>query len=356
MIPRRLRLFLLLAAFPVAAVAQIVLPGGGSGGSGGSITFTTSCPSGSTTGSTINLANGANVAAKSANYTTVAGDCGTIFEVTGAHTITGLATITSGFQFSVLNANAPGGSTVTVAAGGSNTIGNNGASSITITPGQVASVVAGSGASPTNWDLGVAFANADGPPFQASLWYAPNNWSTITASPVTNTTTTYCTPGWIRSINGLGSGSATLAALGYRIQTAGTTNVQLALYANDTTVSPNRPGTLLANTGNIQNSSVGGANTGSVTPISIGGTTLYWFCLQSDDATFKFEAVNGNTSSLVLGPAVGTTGTNGPAVGVNAGGVTTTGTFGTWPASLHGSTWTEAQLTPILEFQFSSIP
>lgn len=366
---RRLRLALLAAALlaPLPAWAQFQSGGGfggggGGSGGGGSITFSTTCPTSSTTGSTISLTNGASAVAYSTSHTMLASECGSTIEATGSSTtITGLATITSGYQFNVINHNPSGGANVTISPGAGNTF--NGASgNIILLPGQSIGVAAGT--SSTDWDVfGVnTIQTLDGPGYKATNWYAPAFWSWA-ASGVLSATTTYCTPGWIRAILPTGGGSMTIGSLGTRITTLGTSTIALALYTNDTTVTPFRPGTLLGNTGAIVNTSTGPVN-GAV---SIAGITpgLYWWCSQANDTTVKWEARQGNNNDTWGTTVIGSASQNNVLSTTNTGGVSSTGVYGTWPACFQNGgtcagtavTWTEITNTAAaVEFQPSSIP
>jgi hypothetical protein len=331
------------------------VPSWAAGTSAGVSSFSSTCPviSGST--GAVTLTNGANVLAKSTAYTATTAECGAVYEVTGTTTIT-MPTIASGLEYTVINQNAPGGATVTVAADAGHTIGNNSAASITLSPGQSVGIAAGSGGTPTNWDLGPGQGSptVDGPGYQTGVWYTAFwQFYAATNSPA-SVTTTYCSPGWIHNINPAGGGSGTINALGLRITTLGTSNVQLALYSNDTTVSPMRPGSLLGNTASIADTATGGFSA-TFTGVSVTPGT-YWFCIQANDTTVRWSAVSGQNGQLFIPSAIGSTSIIN-ALGGGDSGVGTAGTFGTWPASLHGSTWAEqANFSPSLVFEFTSIP
>src|SRR6185312_9923070 len=214
-------LLALLVAGAIPAYADNYSGGGGSGGSG---SITTTCPAG--TGSTLN--NGANVLAESTAHTATAAECGAVYEVTGTTTIT-MPVIASGLEYTVINQNAPAGATVTVAADAGHTIGNNGASSITLSPGQSVGIAAGSGATPTNWDLGPGQNNAlfaSGPGYVTGQWYYGSNFQGVNAAGAVLTTgTAYCVPEWLLTPQPsvAGGGSMTIGSLAYRIATVGTT-------------------------------------------------------------------------------------------------------------------------------------
>lgn len=173
-----------------------------------------------------------------------------------------------------------------------------------------------------------------------------------------NASVSYCYPFSVSS-------TRTVDTLGQVIVTLGTSNDQLAIYANDITVSPYRPGLLLANTGNIANTGTGAVNGAITGPSSITQYQLtpgiYWACSQADDGTVRVAAVND--TSTVMGAAVGSlTQANligsAPATLVN---VTFVSTFGTWPSNLHDTTFTEVGATllakaSIVEYRILSQP
>jgi hypothetical protein len=196
-----------------------------------------------------------------------------------------------------------------------------------------------------------------GPGYAATVWYQPMpGYVSLTVGGAPSVNVTYCTVGWVGNISPSGGGSATLGSLAARITTLGTSNIQLAMYKDDATVAPHRPGTLVGATGNIVDTSTGtvtGAATGTVT-----GPGQYWLCMQTNDTTVRMISRIGTATDAITFAWAGTATAANALAGANVtGGVSTPGTFGTWPASLNGSTWTEVGNTaPLLAFQFASIP
>lgn len=192
-------------------------------------------------------------------------------------------------------------------------------------------------------------------------WEAPgyiaNNWylaALIGSQPsgggALSVTTQYMAPFILRQ-------RLTIGSLGIRTVTPGTSNVQLALYANDS--SPvNRPGTLLQNTGNIANNGVAGFYPGVLGASIQLDPGIYWSAIQCNDTTCAPESLLASSSSfeILFGSASG-----GGAIGNGAGaqtiGVTIPSTFGTW-ASAQGATFTElvSGRGPAVAYQIVSVP
>ena len=115
-------------------------------GASGVSSITTTCPAvGPSTGA-VTIPNGVGVVAKSANYSVVVGDCGTLFQVTGTNTQTlpALGTIAAGFTVTEFNA---GSGTTTIASNGAlSNINANGSvgASVTLAAGQSMTLIANS--------------------------------------------------------------------------------------------------------------------------------------------------------------------------------------------------------------------
>ena len=318
-----------------------------------SITFTTSCPPTTQTASTINLSNGSNVLAKSTAYTATTAECGSVYEVTGTTTIT-MPTIASGLEYTVINANPFGGAIVTVAADATHTIGNNAATSITLSPGESVGIAAGSGGTPTNWDLGPGLAShgLTGPGYNTTNFYFDRSTVSQSAGTIAPALlTAYCLPLWINNVSPAGGGTMTLGSLSFDVTTVfASGNVQLALYSNG---SNNRPNTLLGSTGNLSTTSTGW-QTGT---ISVSGVVQGqdWVCAQTDNTTVRWTIANVPAGQMAnVGVAsLANINTN------TAGGVsTTTGitAFGTWP-SFAAATWSNTSvIAPLVAIQPTSIP
>lgn len=356
------------------AWAQIVLPGGGSGSGGGVSSFSATCPAvGPSTGA-VTLSNGVPAVAKTTAYTVLAADCGKFFEVTNTTTITlpSTTSVSSGFGIILFNS---GAGTVTAAVNGTSggTINANGATqtSLAISSGAQLGLVLN--AAGNGWDgsptlTGSGSPSIGGPGYVASVWYNPFGTIVqgVAGGAVPTITTAECSIIWLPNISSAGGGTGTLGSLDLGVVTAGTTTATVALYANDPTATPYRPGVLLDASANIANTATGSfvlPLTAPTTGVSIPANALYWGCVQSGDTAFKYR-----TQSLTNGQIlpyqwfVGTTtpGSNNGASGTPIAGVnTTTGitSFGTWPSTFHGATFTEVTAqAPWFSFQFSSVP
>jgi hypothetical protein len=146
----------------------------------------------------------------------------------------------------------------------------------------------------------------------------------------------------------------TITDLGVGIGTAGSSNIQLALYAN----ASGRPAALIGNTGSIANNVSATTITGAlaankaVGPGGSDGGAELWFCANQNDstATYATSPASGPGPGIWAGSPTATQmlvgAANGNMNGIYcAGGITCgggPGTFGTWPASLAGSTWVVA--------------
>lgn len=211
----------------------------------------------------------------------------------------------------------------------------------------------------------VGIVGAAHPGYISGDWYVPNN---ITSTSVANTNT------GVANQIGCKYGSiprpVTISTLGVNIQTIGTSNIQLALYAN----ASGRPSTLLSSTASIVDTATGpvsgalGANQ-AVGPGTATGKDV-WFCVNMNDNTVKFygevlmqysgAAIYGDaTLSIVIG------GGGGSESGIECAGAACTGgssTFNTWPATLAGSTWTSVagattgNYLPVIAFKPVSVP
>lgn len=160
----------------------------------------------------------------------------------------------------------------------------------------------------------------------------------------------------------------TVNALGAAINTAGSTNLQLAIYANS---ASNRPSTLIGNTGNIANN-VTGAVSGAMSankqigPGGSDGGKYVWMCVNQNDSTAVYSVPNvgqlhfaGFAGDATLSNLTNS-GSNDAPSGVHCSGANCQGgssTFGTWPANLSTSTWglarpsTTGQIIPVIFFK-----
>lgn len=203
-----------------------------------------------------------------------------------------------------------------------------------------------------------------GPGYVAGAWYVPPgaDQKSGTGFAVATITTTYCSPAWFGNISAAGGGSASLGSIGLSTQAVGTTTVQSALYANDATASPSRPGALVGSSATAITTSGNPVMTYSA-GVTVSANTLYWVCVQAGDTTFHYnQRASSATINSTYMQYVGTTnaalfgaGGSAPVTGVS----TTTGitSYGTWPSTLHGATFAETQAGgPWWGFQFATIP
>lgn len=364
------KLLALLLALQIAspAWAQTVLPGGGSGGAGSITSVASTCPATTTSSGAATVPNGVTTFLKSSAYTVAPADCGKYFEVTGNTTITlppfsGGTAVGAGFGVIVQNT---GVGTVTVTASVGNIFNGTSAPSVTITSGQIIGLAVNSGVN--GWDgspAGISAATIIGPGYQVGPFYVPSmSPPQATAAAVASTSVAYCAPMWFNNILSTGGGSATIAQLYIRPTVLGSTNVTAAIYANDPTANPFRPGALLTNGAAPQIANTSVAPFAGLIPYttgpSISANTMYWACLQSGDTTMTYSTVATSQAapmSVFVGAAlVAQSGNSG--AGVTAGVSVSVGSFGTWPSTLHGSTFVDAAVgrPPWFGFQLSSIP
>lgn len=401
---------LLLLTTPVAA--QIGIPTTPAGAGSGSVTsIATSCGvSGGTITTTGTISGNATPNAQTGtSYAILDGDCGKLVTLNNAASVAvsiaqaGTAgSFASGWFATIKNLGAgtvtltpttstiDGAASITLAtnesfdlySNGSNYItgrGKGGGSGTVTTTGSPANgnLTQFSGAtSITNGNLSgdcstsgalATTCNAPHPGYIASNWYLSPSWlgPQSVGNAVGTANRIVCKYGFIPR-------TVTVGSLGARVTTAGTTNFQLAIYAN----SSGRPGALLSNTGNITSASTGvqtgalGANK-QVGPGGADGGRDVWWCMNVNDTTTVFLCENSSAMSqdAFIGSATvaDLLPSNSAAaqmsiscVGANCNGGSST--FNTWPATLAGSTWTTNNATttgnimPIVVFQAASVP
>jgi hypothetical protein len=204
------------------------------------------------------------------------------------------------------------------------------------------------------------------PGYVASDWYTSPSWTVYSAGNAVGAANRItCKYGYVPRI-------VTIGALGARVTTAGTSNYQLAIYAN----SSGRPGALLSSTGNITTGSTG-VNTaalGANKQVGPGGADTgrdVWWCMNVNDTTTAFmaESASTNSQNANVGSATASdlipSNTASSINGIHCTGANCNGgssTFNTWPASLAGSTWTAmsagttGNTWPVVIFQAASVP
>lgn len=149
----------------------------------------------------------------------------------------------------------------------------------------------------------------------------------------------------------------TVSDLGIRTTTAGTSNIQLGLYASGTGATANRPAALLSNTASFVNNGAAGfysAALGANQQLTPG---IYWLAVQCNDTTaILLSGANTGTSfEILMGSSTGA-GAIGAAT-AQTNGVTIPSTFGTWATAV-GATFTEQTNArdPLVAFKIASIP
>lgn len=196
------------------------------------------------------------------------------------------------------------------------------------------------------WDL---IGPQQHPGFIASNWIALSNCSNG-ASPAPVAATQYFTPFILPH-------RCTISTLSNRITTLGTSNFQMSIYSNLT----GRPKSLQSSTStaNTVNTATGQITSALNASIQL-EPGIYWAGIQQNDTTVRYTAVLSAglpLMPLIIGSA--TVGNVAPA-GANITGVSTTSNaYGTWPADISASTWSEvtsASLTPYILALISSVP
>lgn len=187
-------------------------------------------------------------------------------------------------------------------------------------------------------------ANSFAPPVVSANIYLPLNYlgySAAPANPGANTVACY---------NGALLRPTTIANLGAKINTLhAANNFQAAIYSSG---SWGRPATLLAATGNISTAATGsifGAISGGNVSLAAG---TYWWCSNTGSGTVVFTSWgNSNTG----GPVFIGASTGGNVLNTPINGISTSQTFGTWPAFTSGTSWTEA-VTGVIPMVVYQVP
>lgn len=222
-----------------------------------------------------------------------------------------------------------------------------------------------SGNCTTNGTLATT-CGAPQPTYQVNSWYTPGPIRITQGGQVSTVNTINCVWGFVPK-------PVTINAIGAHVMTVGTTNLQYALYSVGTN---GLPAALISNTGSVTNSTLGArtASLGSnvaVGPGSANTDQVFW-CYNSGDSTVILSAISiqdtahsfavGSPTSDGIWAATNTSqmrfGLECAAANCNGG----SSTFGTWPPSLAGSTWTNSSggttgaNQPQFQFQITSIP
>jgi hypothetical protein len=174
----------------------------------------------------------------------------------------------------------------------------------------------------------------------AGKWYIPRDHASFGASnAVASTTLVVLTPFFInqpQTVNGLGT----------RIFTAGTTNVQVSVYAASSTT--NLPtGLPLITTANIDDTATGPATISTSPDVQL-PSGMYWGAVEAGDVTVVLTGPTANIVSTYIGTI-----TAGPSSCITA----PSAGFGTWP-DLTAATFTylSASKCGIISYRNGSVP
>ncbi|MBV8895034.1 MAG: hypothetical protein JO051_00875 [Acidobacteriaceae bacterium] len=211
--------------------------------------------------------------------------------------------------------------------------------------------------------LGLSGASASGPGYSVGTSYTPVGLlnQNTTGSTIVATTTMASTAWWLPDVGYTWSGSGSVGDIILRAIAAGTTTVQVGIYATNYSAIPYRPWGAPLGVSNAV-STTSGQPIPTFSPTApLASNNLYWTCLEAGDTTFKYATIpGGNGVGNSYLNFVGTsnasfTGQNGsaPMNGI----VTTVTSYGTWPTFTGSTTWTETSSQgPWFAFGFSSIP
>lgn len=163
----------------------------------------------------------------------------------------------------------------------------------------------------------------------------------------------------------------TIHALAGRVTTAGSSNVQFAMYSD----TGGLPGALIASTANIADTSSNSSITGNTqvsgvdTNVQVGpGSTAggkIWWCMNAGDSTVVMPSLSisqANAAWFMGGSNIGNlVGGAQSLVGLSCSGANCQGgssTFGTWPANLNTSTFSDitTATSPLIGYTIQSIP
>jgi hypothetical protein len=182
----------------------------------------------------------------------------------------------------------------------------------------------------------------DGPGYVPGNWYLPY--------PITGGTGVPLSVGLARFIPWMARQTCTVNALGVRLTTVGTSNIQLALYGADpATKKPT--GNPLAVTANINNTA-GTVVNGAINQ-QVGGGQLLWLGINCGDATAVFSAGSGGIPAALIGDA-NQTSVGGATPWTN---LSTPLAFGTW-GDLTAAAWTTNanNAWAMIEMRIGSVP
>jgi len=193
--------------------------------------------------------------------------------------------------------------------------------------------------------------------YLAKDWYLPDLVLPATAGPsATGPNIIRCAPGGLRN-------KATIGTVGTHIYTADPAgHLQFAIYTNG---ANQRPANLAATSATIS-AAAAGVVTSALNATVQGGpgganfADTFWFCANSDSSVARFASVNSVPSieASVIGSALAGNVLQGAGNGVAISHLSTSQTYGSWPSSLAGITWTEQTsiAMPMMAIEFVSVP
>lgn len=221
-----------------------------------------------------------------------------------------------------------------------------------------ASVNVGSAANDGTGDaLRTAFQKVNGnipyftshPGYVVGNWYAPSPWATVAGSAAIGN-------GNVKFIPVIFKDKMTIDQIAVRISTGAAGNVQVALYASDTTTK--KPtGNALVTTGSGSTASVATVSISLASNYQVSPGVLYWFGVMCDNATAQFNTISLSSAymSWLYGSTTNTNVLTGSANIEYLSAPFTT--FGTWP-DMTSATFTDgiSASSANVAFHVTSIP
>lgn len=217
----------------------------------------------------------------------------------------------------------------------------------TIAAGAVTNSKLAAGAAAAN--LGFTPAQVIQPRYIVGNWYTPLGMTPAVTGAAVNQNRLCAVPAAVPI-------TLTIQNVGVNVTVLGG-NAQVAIYTDVN----GRPGALVASTPSFSTLGIGVDQGSFASPVQVGpGTTAgvnFWICFNNDTATAVFTSYARavTTAPAIMGSA---TVANIFSTTAQVQGLVFVSTFGTWPASLVGTSWTETSGSnqPIVAFQISSVP
>lgn len=192
-----------------------------------------------------------------------------------------------------------------------------------------------------------------------SYWYPPAKMPLTGGGAAVAANTIKCAYGFIPQ-------EITLGSIGAWVSTAAAGgHFEWALYSNGSS----RPNALIASSASISAAATGAASINSWTgtpQVGPGANSDVWWCFNSDNSTAifrSFSTASANPAPSLIGSTsmANVINTGAQIVGVSCAGANCAGgssTYGTWPSTLNGSTWSDVitNTLPVPAFQVASVP